>query len=59
MSIKDEIAKIKGLTETLRNEIEVWFECHFSTGKISAELKAAQERAKEHLHEILGTTPKE
>lgn len=29
MTIKDDIAKVEGLLEALKNEIEVWFEKHF------------------------------
>jgi len=48
MTIKEEIAKIEGLAEALKNEIEVWFEKHFD------EEKHAQ--AKADLHEVLGTS---
>ena len=48
MTIKEEIAKIEGLAEALKNEIEVWFEKHFDEENHAP--------AKGELHEVLGTT---
>lgn len=48
MTIKQDIAKIEGLVEALRNEIEVWFEKHFDLEKHA--------HAKAELHEALGTS---
>lgn len=51
MIIKEEIAKIEGLAKAVANEIEGWFERHFSPGATSLNL----EQAKADLHEVLGT----
>lgn len=47
MTIKEDIAKVEGLVEALKNEIEVWFEKHFDPEKYA--------QAKTELHETLGT----
>jgi hypothetical protein len=53
MIIKEEIAKIEGLAEVLKNEIEIWFDKYFN--KVGIELTAAQAQAKNELHDIFGT----
>ncbi len=54
MGIKEEIAEIEGLTEKLKNEIEVWFERHFITTS-GTQIHELQVQAKADLHEALGT----
>ncbi len=51
MTIREDIARIEGLAEKLKNEIEVWFERHFATLAHNPKL----EQAKADLHEMLGT----